>query len=224
MRKPNLLRVLSLLSVVVFAVAQAWAGTGTVHTYYVAADEVEWKYTPRGIDNMMGMPFMAARRSTRARPASHWHRLSQSHLPRVHRRHLRQLEAASPDEEYLGALGPVLRGEVGDTIRVIFKNNATHPYSMHPHGVFYNKDSEGAGYADGDFGADKEDDVPPGQTHIYTWEVPERSGPGPNDGSSVVWLYHSHANELRGCRERTDRRHSHQPQRHGRAGRQAQGC
>ena len=27
------------------------------------------------------------------------------------------------------------------------------------------------------------------------WEVPERAGPGPNDGCSVVWFYHSHVNE-----------------------------
>jgi hypothetical protein len=27
------------------------------------------------------------------------------------------------------------------------------------------------------------------------WEVPERAGPGPNDPSSIVWLYHSHADE-----------------------------
>ena len=25
--------------------------------------------------------------------------------------------------------------------------------------------------------------------------MPERAGPGPNDGSSVVWFYHSHVNE-----------------------------
>ena len=103
-----------------------------------------------------------------------------------------------PEWEHTGILGPILRAEVGDTIRVVFKNNATHPYSMHPHGVFYDKDSEGAGYNDGTSGADKEDDaVPPGKTHIYTWRVPERAGPGPNDPSSIVWLYHSHTNEYK---------------------------
>ncbi len=81
---------------------------------------------------------------------------------------------------------------------MVFKNNATHPYSMHPHGVFYKKDSEGALYEDGTSGSDKGDDaVPPGKTHVYTWEVPERAGPGPNDPSSIVWLYHSHAYEMR---------------------------
>jgi len=65
---------------------------------------------------------------------------------------------------------------------------------MHPQGVFYKKDSEGSSYDDGTTGADKEDDnVAPGRTHVYTWEVPERAGPGPNDPSSIVWLYHSHS-------------------------------
>ena len=69
---------------------------------------------------------------------------------------------------------------------------------MHPHGVFYDKDSEGAPYNDGTSGKDKDDDaVPPGKTHFYTWQVPERAGPGPNDPSSIVWLYHSHTNELK---------------------------
>jgi hypothetical protein len=31
----------------------------------------------------------------------------------------------------------------------------------------------------------------------YVWAVPERAGPGPMDGSSVMWMYHSHVNEVR---------------------------
>jgi manganese oxidase len=109
-----------------------------------------------------------------------------------------RLKPRPAEWESSGILGPILRAEVGDTIRVVFKNNATRPYSMHPHGVFYKKDSEGALYEDGTSGSDKVDDaVPPGKTHVYTWEVPERAGPGPNDPSSIVWLYHSHACEMR---------------------------
>lgn len=46
-------------------------------------------------------------------------------------------------------------------------------------------------------GADKLDDtVMPNATHTYVWEVRERSGPGPADSSSVVWMYHSHHLEV----------------------------
>lgn len=35
------------------------------------------------------------------------------------------------------------------------------------------------------------------QEHTYIWEVPERAGPGKNDPSSVMWMYHSHADETK---------------------------
>jgi hephaestin len=97
----------------------------------------------------------------------------------------------------LGVLGPVIRAEVGDTIKVVFKNNASFPFSIHPHGVFYQKNSEGAPYNDGTSGDKKNDDaVPPGKTHTYNWLVPERAGPGPMDPSSIIWAYHSHTDEV----------------------------
>jgi FtsP/CotA-like multicopper oxidase with cupredoxin domain len=108
------------------------------------------------------------------------------------------LKPHSPEDQYLGILGPILHGEVGDTFKIVFKNNGSHPFSMHPHGVLYEKDSEGADYNDNTSGKDQEDGgVPPGATHVYTWQIPERAGPGPNDPSSLFWLYHSHCDELR---------------------------
>lgn len=96
-------------------------------------------------------------------------------------------------------LGPMIRAEVGDTIKIVFRNNAAFPASMHPHGVFYEKSSEGALYKDGTEGKDKEDDgVPTGGTYTYTWEVPKRAGPSAASGlSSAFWMYHSHVNERR---------------------------
>lgn len=49
-------------------------------------------------------------------------------------------------EAALGFLGPVLRAETGDTINVVFKNmafQANRNFSVHPHGIQYNKNSEG---------------------------------------------------------------------------------
>jgi FtsP/CotA-like multicopper oxidase with cupredoxin domain len=53
---------------------------------------------------------------------------------------------------YLGNLGPVLRAVVGDTIVIHFLNRLEFNTSMHAHGVFYHKDSEGAPYVDGTSG------------------------------------------------------------------------
>ena len=172
---------------------------GTTRTYYVAADEVQWDYAPSGRDEAMGMEFDEIGKAfTESGP----HHIGHVYKKAIYREYtdatFSTLKKRGPEEQYLGLLGPVLRGAVGDTIKVVFKNNASRPYSMHPHGVLYQKDSEGADYNDGTSGADKSDGgVPPGATHTYVWQIPERAGPGPNDPSSVFWLYHSHSDELR---------------------------
>lgn len=174
-------------------------GTGKVRTYYIAADEVEWDYAPGGMNKMMGMKFDGYPKVFTERGP---HRIGSVYRKAIYREYTDDTFAAmkprASEWEHSGLLGPILRAEVGDTIRVVFKNNATRAYSMHPHGVFYDKNSEGALYSDGTSGADKQDDaVPPGKIHVYIWKVPERAGPGPNDLSSIVWLYHSHTSELK---------------------------
>jgi FtsP/CotA-like multicopper oxidase with cupredoxin domain len=168
---------------------------GKVHTYYVAADEVEWDYAPSGLNKMMGMKFEGYPNVFVEQGP---HRIGKVYRKAIYREYTDEsftaLKPRAAEWEHAGILGPILRGEVGDTLRVVFKNNATHSYSMHPHGVFYNKDSEGSSYDDGTSGNDKADDnVAPGKTHVYTWQIPERAGPGPGDPSSIVWLYHSHS-------------------------------
>lgn len=37
--------------------------------------------------------------------------------------------------------------------------------------------------------------IAPNGTFVYRWDIPPRSGPGPKDGDSVVWGYHSHVTE-----------------------------
>ncbi len=101
---------------------------------------------------------------------------------------------ANPDARHLGILGPIIRGEVGDTIIVHFQNATDKEVSLHPHGVFYDKNSEGAPYEDGT-DTKGDDIVPAGGSHTYTWPVPNRAGPGPSDPSSIMWPYHSHRNE-----------------------------
>jgi len=185
------------LGIAPFCGAQsATTSSGKVRTYYIAADEVEWNYAPDGINKMMGMKFSGYPNVFVEKGP---HRIGAVYRKAVYREYTDEtfatLKPRAPEWEHAGILGPIIRGEVGDTIRVTFKNNATHPASMHSHGVFYKKDSEGASYDDGTTGNDKaDDDVPPGKTHVYTWQVPERAGPGPGDPSSLVWLYHSHGN------------------------------
>ena len=167
-------------------------------TYYIAADPVDWNYVPGARDEVEGRPYADSAFFASGKP----HPVSTVYHKVLYREYtdsgFHTLKLRSPEWEHLGFLGPLIRGVVGDTIRVVFRNNGDRPYSVHPHGVLYDKSSEGVPYNDGTTGADKADDgVPPGRTHVYVWPVPERAGPGPMDGSSVLWMYHSHVDEVR---------------------------
>ena len=175
------------------------SGNGQTRTYFVAADEVVWDYAPSGMNQAEGRPFDdVEKKFMEAGP----HVIGRKAKKALYREYtdgtFTALKPRPTGWDHLGFLGPLLRAEVGDTIVVVFKNNARFPASVHPHGVFYNKDSEGALYNDGTNGTDKADDgVPPGKTHTYTWPVPERAGPSEHEGSSVFWMYHSHVDEIR---------------------------
>ena len=167
------------------------------HTYYIAADTITWNYTPSGTNQISGQPFDSVER-TFVEPGG----ASIGHvaLKAIYREYTDStfgtLKARPAAWEHLGILGPLLRAEVGDTIRVVFHNNLGFAASMHPHGVSYTKASEGAPYA-----AAKGEEaltgnaVPPGATHTYIWPVPERAGPASGDASSILWMYHSHVKE-----------------------------
>jgi FtsP/CotA-like multicopper oxidase with cupredoxin domain len=177
----------------------AGTGSGQTRVVYLAADKVRWDYAPQGRNLITGQPFDDQ--------ADVFVKSGPGRIGRVYvKAQYRAYTDASfitltpiPDQwRHLGILGPVIHAEVGDTVKVLFKNNLDRPASVHAHGVFYAKDSEGAPYQDGTGGADQADDaVAPGKTHTYTWQVPERAGPGPMDPSSIMWMYHSHVNEVR---------------------------
>ncbi len=165
------------------------------HTYFIAADEVVWDYAPSGANQISGQAFDdAQRRFVEAGP--HW--VGKVTLKALYREYtdstFATVKRRAPGWQHLGLLGPLLRAEVGDTLRVVFRNNTRFPVSMHPHGVTYLKDSEGASYVDSTAGPDKAG-VPTGGVHVYVWPVPERAGPSSGDPSSILWMYHSHVHE-----------------------------
>jgi manganese oxidase len=171
---------------------------GVTRTYYISADKVVWDYAPQGTNEITGKPFDdVADTYVKSGPG----RVGSRYVKCLYRGYtdatFGHRITRPADEKYLGLLGPVIRAEVGDTIKVVFRNTCPFPASVHPHGVFYAKNSEGAPYNDGTHGANKADDaVPTGGKHTYVWDVPPRAGPGPDDGSSVMWMYHSHTDEV----------------------------
>lgn len=150
------------------------AGAGQVREYWVAAEPVTWNYAPAG--NLL---------HPGADMGPWGERLS---YPKYRFIGYTDGSYQTPIEQprWRGILGPELRGEVGDTLKVHFRNRTELPLSMHPHGLHYDEDNDGADRR-GAGGI-----VGPGEAYTYTWQLDEGAGPGPTDPSSIVWLYHSH--------------------------------
>ncbi len=146
--------------------------------YYIAAEPVLWDFAPLGKDPICGKRFPSTLLLNR------------------HSWKVRYVQYADPEfrarvlpADRLGILGPVLRGVTGEHLAVTFLNRSWLPLSMHPHGVRYDKDSEGTmDQPSPGLGAA----VAPGAKFTYVWKLDEASGPRPEDPSSKAWLYHSH--------------------------------
>jgi len=157
---------------------QAGAAEGQTRTFYIAADPVDWDYAPAG--NTLGPHYDADAPTFLETGPQRIGRIDRKSVYRAYTdRTFTTLAPRASEWEHLGMLGPMIHAEVGDTVKVVFKNNTPHPASVHPHGVLYDKASEGADYEDQTAGEQKTDDaVPEGGEHTYTWEIP--SGPGPD--------------------------------------------
>eukprot|EP01084_Bolivina_argentea_P096247 173021_1 len=100
----------------------------------------------------------------------------------------------SDRDKHLGVLGPNIRALTGETIKIYYKNTCSFPTSMHPHGLEYEKHSEGAPYKDND-GITDGDVVEPGDSWVYIWKA--RHDMVDDGTSSQMWIYHSHVDEPR---------------------------
>src|SRR6185503_18098571 len=119
-------------------------------TYYIAADEVVWDYAPQGKNMITGQPFGD---DENVFVGQGTHRIGSKYKKALYREYtdatFKKLKRTDARFDHTGLLGPVIRAEVGDTVNVVFKNNASRPYSIHVHGLQYDKASEGAPYNDG---------------------------------------------------------------------------
>ncbi|MDJ0346085.1 multicopper oxidase domain-containing protein [Streptomyces sp. H10-C2] len=146
--------------------------------FWIQADSFEHNAVPNGYDGMMGRRFSPDQ-------TTFWAIGFRAYTPSWGR----PLDADLGTDGIgtnAGIPGPVLRAEVGDTIRVHFRNNDEHyrwPHSIHPHGVQYDRDNDGGWLADDPRHPGTA--IPFGGTYTYTWHC---------QGSSVgTWLYHDHS-------------------------------
>ena len=151
------------------------AQAGGVREYWIAAEKVRWNYAPSGKNLIREEEGLGVWGET---------------LEYDKYRYIGYTDGSYskplPQPPWMGVLGPQLRAEVGDTLEVHFLNRTDKPLSMHPHGLRYDEDNDGADRR----GAGAV--VNPGESFTYVWQVDKDAGPGPNDPSSIVWVYHSH--------------------------------
>ncbi|XP_037543004.1 coagulation factor V [Nematolebias whitei] len=158
-----------------------------VKTYFLAAEEVEWDYAGYGQRRLEKSQFNN----------------QETKFTKVVFRGYLDSSFTTPDirgemDEHLGILGPVIKAEVGQTIMIVFNNKATRPYSLHPNGVSYTKQSEGLSYEDGSkYWYKYDNEVQPNTTFTYLWKVSSAVGPSSEESLCRTWAYYSGVNPER---------------------------
>jgi hypothetical protein len=161
----------------------AWNVTpcqATIRHYYIAAEDVTWDFAPSGQNLLtagaLSLPWIGHTRWPKTRFIEYTDST---------------FTTRKPQPEWLGILGPVIRGEVGDEFVVEFLNRSKRLHDMHPHGLRYDKDDEGSYYLP----TGKGSLVGTGRRFTYHWFADQGSGPVSGQLSSVVWWYHGHVEE-----------------------------
>ncbi|TKC34741.1 hypothetical protein EI555_006308 [Monodon monoceros] len=144
--------------------------------HYIAAEEDDWDYAPSV--------------------------LTSNDRQRIGRKYKKVRFIAYTDETFKtreaiqyesGILGPLLYGEVGDTLLIIFKNKASRPYNIYPHGI-----TDVSPLHPGRFpkGVKHLKDMPilPGEIFKYKWTVTVEDGPTKSDPRCLTRYYSSFVN------------------------------
>ncbi|XP_059934646.1 coagulation factor V [Mesoplodon densirostris] len=168
---------------VLVVLGSSWAGWGSLgaeaarlRQFYVAAQSISWNYRPEST-NLSSNTFATSFKKI------------------VYREYEAYFQKEKPQSRTSGLLGPTLYAEVGDIMKVHFKNKADKPLSIHPQGIKYSKFSEGASYPDHTFPVERMDDsVAPGQEYTYEWNISEDSGPTHDDPPCLTYIYYSYEN------------------------------
>lgn len=165
--------------------------TETYRDYFIRAEKIHWDYLP-------------LQRNTFPAFDDYFNKTLFNRHNRVGSTYSKYVYKLYKDETFteeiekplsLGIVGPLLHSEVGDTLRIHFQNTLNIPVSIHPHGVKYDKNNEGAVYLDNSAPINKIDDgVAPGGNIILLWTVTTHFAPTDNDPNCVPYAYHSHVN------------------------------
>ncbi|XP_026179554.1 ceruloplasmin [Mastacembelus armatus] len=176
---------------------------GELRQFFIAAEEEVWDYAPTLPTDSEADTFVT---KGRTRIGSHYKKVR--YVEYTDNTFITKM-LRSPQEQHLGILGPVLRAEEKDTIKVVFKNKASRPYSIQPHGVQYSVEQDGTLYhneLEESYTAQKLRElnrqprvvtpppaalVRPGTVHTYEWMVPVGAGPVQGEADCLTYMYYS---------------------------------
>lgn len=155
--------------------------------HYIAAEEVDWDYAPSvptpddrsyQSEYLNNGPQQIGRKYKKVRFMPYTDETFKTH------------ETVQYES---GILGPLLYGEVGDTLLIIFKNQATRPYNIYPHGI-----TDVSPLHSGKLpkGIKHLKDLPilPGEIFKYKWKVTIEDGPTKSDPRCLTRYYSSFIN------------------------------
>ncbi|XP_070303789.1 LOW QUALITY PROTEIN: ceruloplasmin [Salvelinus sp. IW2-2015] len=186
--------------------------SGEVREYFIAAEEVLWDYAPSQVNHGTGKPLNTDGDSETFFQRGN-DRIGGKYKKVQYKEYTDKTftvqKERTPEELHLGILGPVIRAEEEDTIKVVFQNKASRPFSMQPHGVQYSVEQSGTLYyneLEESYTAKKLREikketrtvtpppaalVKPGTTHTYEWVVPKGGGPVVDDADCITYFYYS---------------------------------
>ncbi|XP_010282001.1 PREDICTED: coagulation factor VIII-like [Phaethon lepturus] len=159
-------------------------------THYIAAEEMDWDYAPEkpvSLDRNITSLFLEAG------PQRIGSKYKKVMFVEYEDATFKKRKVS--DQLDKGILGPVIKGEVGDQFKIVFRNLASRPYNIYPHGLtsvkpYYTmKPSQ-----DKDM---KDIPVAPGQSFTYSWRVTTEDGPTQADPRCLTRFYYSSINPVR---------------------------
>jgi FtsP/CotA-like multicopper oxidase with cupredoxin domain len=136
---------------------------GSRKEYWIRAESTKWNAVPDGRDQMTGKKIKQKSRFT----AFGYRGYTQ--------------DFGRPLTKKPTIPGPLIDCTVGDTVVVNFENATSTPVTIHPHGIRYTVEMDGA--YKGKW-TDPGGFVQPGESFQYVWEATE--------GTEGFWIYHDH--------------------------------
>ncbi|XP_069667336.1 coagulation factor VIII isoform X2 [Haliaeetus albicilla] len=159
-------------------------------THYIAAEEMDWDYAPVkpvSLDRNITSLFLEAG------PQQIGSKYKKVMFVEYEDATFKKRKVS--DQLDKGILGPVIKGEVGDQFKIVFRNLASRPYNIYPHGLTSVRPYHAMKPSqDKDV---KDFPIPPGQSFTYSWRVTTEDGPTQADPRCLTRFYYSSIDPVR---------------------------